>query len=106
MRLNGFHSLDNEMDLPLSHAQWLGGSQEDDAEKTIAAIKSIDVDWMIVDNYAIDECWHKIRPHVKRIFVIDDLGDRKHDCDILLIRIWVLIKKNTQKWSLRIVRFC
>ena len=76
---------DNEVDLPLSHAQWLGGSQEDDAEKTIAAIKSIDVDWMIVDNYAIDEYWHKrIRPHVKRIFVIDDLGDRKHECDILL----------------------
>lgn len=75
----------NDVDSPLAHAEWLGGTQEDDAVKTIAAIKSVDVDWMIVDHYAIDECWHKkIRPHVKRIFVIDDLGDRKHDCDILL----------------------
>ena len=72
-------------DFPLAHAEWLGGTQEDDAVKTIAAIKSVDADWMIVDHYAIDECWHKkIRPYVKRIFVIDDLGDRKYDCDILL----------------------
>ena len=74
-----------DVDSPLAHAEWLGGTQEDDAVKTIAAINSTIVDWMIVDHYAIDECWHKkIRPHVKRIFVIDDLGDRKHNCDILL----------------------
>lgn len=73
------------VDSPLAHAEWLGGTQEDDAEKTIDAIKSLDIDWIIVDHYAIDEYWHKkIRPYVKRIFVIDDLGDRKHDCDILL----------------------
>lgn len=70
---------------PLAHAEWLGGTQDDDSEKTIAAINSVEVDWMVIDHYAIDECWHKrIRPHVKRILVIDDLGDRKHDCDILL----------------------
>jgi len=75
----------NDVNSPLAHAEWLGGTQEDDAVKTIAAIKSVDIDWMIVDHYAIDECWHKkIRAHVKRIFVIDDLGDRYHDCDILL----------------------
>jgi len=76
---------DYVVDSPLTHAEWLGGTQEDDAVKTIATIKSVDVDWMIVDHYAIGECWHKkIRPYVKRIFVIDDLGDRKHECDILL----------------------
>jgi len=75
----------NCFDFPLAHGEWLGGTQEDDAVKTIAAIKSVDADWMIVDHYAIDECWHKkIRSYVKRIFVIDDLGDRKYDCDILL----------------------
>jgi len=69
----------------LAHSGWLGGTQEDDAKKTIAVIKSIDVDWMIVDHYAIDESWHKkIRPYADHIFVIDDLGDRKHDCDILM----------------------
>ena len=78
-------SSSNDANSQLAHAEWLGGTQEDDAEKTIAAIKSIDVDWMIIDHYAIDESWHKkIRPYANRIFVIDDLGDRKHDCDILL----------------------
>ena len=78
-------SSSKEVNSQLVHAEWLGGTQEDDAEKTIAAIKSVDVDWMIVDHYALDENWHKrVRAHVKRIFVIDDLGDRKHDCDILL----------------------
>jgi len=75
----------NDGDSPLAHAEWLGGTQEDDAVKTIAVIKTVEIDWMIVDHYAIDECWHKkIRPYVKRIFVIDDLADRNHDCDILL----------------------
>jgi len=73
------------LDSSLAHSEWLGGTQEDDSEKTIAAISSIEVDWMIVDHYALDELWHKkIRPHVKHIFVIDDLGDRLHDCDLLL----------------------
>ena len=75
----------NELGSPLTYAEWLGGTQEDDVEKTISAINSIEVDWMIVDHYALDDFWHKkIRPYVKRIFVIDDLGDRNHDCDILL----------------------
>ena len=74
----------NDFNSQLQHAEWLGGTQEDDADKTLAAINA-EVDWMIVDHYALDECWHnKIRPHVKRILVIDDLGDRKHNCDILL----------------------
>jgi len=75
----------NDLNSQLAHAEWLGGTQEDDADKTLAAINDVEVDWMIVDHYAIDVCWHKaIRHHVKRILVIDDLGDRKHDCDILL----------------------
>ena len=78
-------SLSNDVNSQLTHAEWLGGTQEEDADKTLAAIELFDVDWMIVDHYAIDEFWHKrIRPHVKRTFVIDDLGDRKHHCDILL----------------------
>ncbi|MDH5716650.1 MAG: UDP-2,4-diacetamido-2,4,6-trideoxy-beta-L-altropyranose hydrolase [Spirochaetia bacterium] len=42
-------------------------------------------DWLIIDNYDIDESWEKkTRPFVKKIMVIDDLANRKHDCDILL----------------------
>ena len=41
--------------------------------------------WVIVDHYGLDECWEVIvRPHCERVLVIDDLGNRKHVCDILL----------------------
>jgi UDP-2,4-diacetamido-2,4,6-trideoxy-beta-L-altropyranose hydrolase len=44
-----------------------------------------ETDLCIIDHYGIDEKWEKaIRPFVKRIMVIDDLANRKHDCDILL----------------------
>ena len=34
---------------------------------------------------ALDERWERyLRPYVSRIFVIDDLADRVHDCDLLL----------------------
>jgi len=43
------------------------------------------VDWLIVDHYALGLEWETaIRPYIKHIMVIDDLADRKHDCDLLL----------------------
>lgn len=69
------------------HAGWLGASLQEDAEQASAVIKSLDInpDWLIVDHYAIDHRWEeKLRPLVGRIFVIDDLADRKHECDLLL----------------------
>ena len=58
---------------------------EKDAAETICAIGNRAVDWCIVDHYGLDERWHKkIRKHVKNIFVIDDVANRKFDCDILL----------------------
>lgn len=42
-------------------------------------------DLCIIDHYGIDEVWEQsIRPFVKRIVVIDDLANRRHDCDLLL----------------------
>lgn len=42
-------------------------------------------DICIIDHYDIDIKWErKIRPFVKKIVVIDDLANRKHDCDLLL----------------------
>lgn len=42
-------------------------------------------DICIIDHYDIDIEWErKIRPFVKKIVVIDDLANRKHDCDLLL----------------------
>lgn len=42
-------------------------------------------DWLIVDHYEINSSWESsLREFVKKIMVIDDLADRKHDCDLLL----------------------
>ncbi len=43
------------------------------------------MDLLVVDHYALDAGWEeKIRPWAGRIMAIDDLADRRHDCDILL----------------------
>ncbi len=70
----------------LSHANWLGATQEEDARQTVGVLKAMaDLDWLVVDHYALDIEWETaMRPHVKRIIVIDDLADRKHNCDVLL----------------------
>lgn len=42
-------------------------------------------DICIIDYYDIDINWEKkIRPYVNKIIVIDDLANRRHDCDVLL----------------------
>ncbi|MDC1066107.1 UDP-2,4-diacetamido-2,4,6-trideoxy-beta-L-altropyranose hydrolase [Candidatus Pseudothioglobus singularis] len=68
----------------LSHSNWLQTNWRHDAEQTIQAlIKS--PEWIIVDHYALDAKWERlIRPHCKKIMVIDDLADREHDCDLIL----------------------
>ncbi len=43
------------------------------------------VDWLIVDHYELDVRWEaRLRANTKKIMVIDDLANRKHDCDLLL----------------------
>lgn len=69
----------------VAHAAWLGATWLQDSSGTIDAIKGVLPEWLIVDHYAIDHRWeHKLRPHVDRIMVIDDIADRPHDCDLLL----------------------
>jgi UDP-2,4-diacetamido-2,4,6-trideoxy-beta-L-altropyranose hydrolase len=70
-----------------AHAEWLGSSWQEDADATTAAIarRAVRPGWLIVDHYALDERWERaLRPQVERIMVIDDLADRRHDCDLLL----------------------
>jgi UDP-2,4-diacetamido-2,4,6-trideoxy-beta-L-altropyranose hydrolase len=57
-----------------------------DAEQTKAILnEEQDADWLIVDHYALDRQWElQMKPHVKKIMVIDDLADRPHHCDLLL----------------------
>jgi UDP-2,4-diacetamido-2,4,6-trideoxy-beta-L-altropyranose hydrolase len=70
----------------LAHSKWLGVHQDEDAEETRTALKEYkEIDLLIVDHYSLDNRWEKkFRNIVNKIFVIDDLADRKHDCDLLL----------------------
>jgi UDP-2,4-diacetamido-2,4,6-trideoxy-beta-L-altropyranose hydrolase len=65
--------------------KWLGVTQEEDAKETTLAIRDMRVSWLVVDHYAIDERWESLlRPYVDKIMVVDDLANRRHDCDLLL----------------------
>lgn len=69
----------------LQYAAWLPVSQEKDACDCQDAIENRMFDWLIVDHYALDYRWQNSMRNAKlRIMVIDDLADRKHQCDILL----------------------
>ena len=68
------------------YEKWLTVPVEQDAKETIAELRTIGtVDLLVIDSYAIDVTWeNEARPYVKKIMVIDDLANRKHDCDLLL----------------------
>lgn len=76
---------DTQTDLT-DYAAWLTVPQTVDAEETGAVLHQIQpVERLVVDSYALDATWEKkLRPLVREIFVIDDLANRPHDCDILL----------------------
>jgi len=66
--------------LTLANKTW-----EKDANDTVSAIKKNKLDLLVVDHYGIDYRWHnKLRKITKKIMVIDDLANRKLDCDLLL----------------------
>lgn len=70
----------------IGYEKWLTVPVEQDAKETIAELRTIGtVDLLVIDSYAIEVIWENIvRPYVKKIMVIDDLANRKHDCDLLL----------------------
>jgi len=69
----------------LNHAHWLGATQQQDADECRAILKKISPDWLIVDHYAIDETWQmELQGAYKKLMVIDDLADRRHQCNLLL----------------------
>ena len=79
---------------------WLTVPMEVDAQQNIEILQhylqehDCDVaDRLIVDSYALDEQWElMLRPYCKEIMVIDDLANRRHDCDILLDQNFYLNK--------------
>jgi UDP-2,4-diacetamido-2,4,6-trideoxy-beta-L-altropyranose hydrolase len=68
----------------LAHSHWLGCSQAQDAEQCLQAIAGQTFDWLVVDHYALDYTWEvRFHSQVKHTMVIDDLADRRHQCDVL-----------------------
>lgn len=60
-------------------------TQQEDARQTRDALRGRRCDWLIVDHYAMDYRWEQaLREDALAILVIDDLADRRHDCDLLL----------------------
>ena len=56
-----------------------------DSQGTAHALSDGSVDWLVVDHYALDARWEaELRSAAGRLLVIDDLADRRHDCDVLL----------------------
>jgi UDP-2,4-diacetamido-2,4,6-trideoxy-beta-L-altropyranose hydrolase len=72
---------------PPFHAPWLEVPWQTDAAETAAVLRSLisPPDWIVLDHYALDARWEAaIKPFGGRLFVIDDIADRPHDCVYLL----------------------
>ncbi|MEI6490945.1 MAG: UDP-2,4-diacetamido-2,4,6-trideoxy-beta-L-altropyranose hydrolase [Verrucomicrobiota bacterium] len=76
---------DDAPDGDLLHSTWLGTSQQADAQNCLGALREMRCDWLVVDHYALDGRWETpLRQKADKIFAIDDIADRNHDCDLLL----------------------
>ena len=79
---------------------WLTVPMDVDAQQTIEVLQHYlqehgcdSVDILIIDSYALDEQWEQeLRSYCNKIMVIDDLANRRHDCDILLDQNFYLNK--------------
>lgn len=90
---NGFQVIElpklNENDYNLDkdiphHSHWLNCEWKTDVLHCQNTIP-LNIDWLIVDHYALDHKWEKtMRSNCNKIMCIDDLADRNHDCDLLL----------------------
>jgi UDP-2,4-diacetamido-2,4,6-trideoxy-beta-L-altropyranose hydrolase len=82
------------------YEKWLTVPWQKDAEDTILNIQSFNAksNFLIVDHYAIDKNWEiEVKPYVSKLFVIDDLANRQHDCDFLLDQNFYLNAKERYK---------
>jgi UDP-2,4-diacetamido-2,4,6-trideoxy-beta-L-altropyranose hydrolase len=81
------------------HATWLGENWETDLAQSQIALGGEKFDWLIVDHYSLDNSWeNEMRNFASKIMVIDDLADRKHDCDILLDQTLGRNEREYQPW--------
>jgi UDP-2,4-diacetamido-2,4,6-trideoxy-beta-L-altropyranose hydrolase len=81
------------------HAAWLGESWETDLAQTQIALNGKQFDWLIVDHYSLDNRWeNEMQKFASKIMVIDDLADRRHDCDLLLDQTLGRNEEEYQRW--------
>ena len=68
------------------YARWLAVPLDQEIDEMESICKdACDIDWLIVDHYALDFNWEiRLRKYVNQIMAIDDLANRRHDCDVLL----------------------
>lgn len=67
-----------------NYTAWLGEEWSQDLVKTNEIISELGpVDLVVIDHYALDEKYER-GIHCPKIMVIDDLMDRRHDCQLLL----------------------
>lgn len=67
------------------YAVWLGVPAQADADETVLYLAQRRYDWLVVDHYGLDYQWEqRLQGGVGRMFVIDDLANRRHACDLLL----------------------
>jgi UDP-2,4-diacetamido-2,4,6-trideoxy-beta-L-altropyranose hydrolase len=60
-------------------------TQQKDARNCIEIAKKLDIGVVLVDHYSLDISWEKeVKPYVKKLIVLDDLANRRHDCDLLI----------------------
>ncbi len=74
---------------------WLGNELQDEISFSSQVIKKFNPAYVVVDHYDIDYRWQKAvkAPGIK-IFVIDDLANRQHDCEFLLDQTLGRIRKD------------
>lgn len=79
----------NELDLlevqEDGYARWIGASWKQDALDVLNIVKQVKADVVVVDHYGLDARWeHEVAKDGSIIVVIDDLANRKHQCQLLL----------------------
>ncbi len=68
-----------------TYMQWLGDTPDRDCELSLCVAGDELFDWLIVDHYGIESNWEKsFKSRCNRVFVIDDLANRRHECNLLL----------------------
>ena len=68
-----------------AHGAWLGVSQAVDSDQCLAVLAPHIYDYLVVDHYGLDHHWQsQMRQACKKLMMIDDIADRRHDCDLLL----------------------